>query len=291
MLDERALRTRAATAASSPSAPARCARRGWSAWLPAGPRRRSQVALVGKGITFDSGGLNIKTANMGWMKSDMGGARRGDRARCCAAAALQLPVEVTATVPMAENMPSGIGYRPSRRADDCAADAPSRSTDTDAEGRLVLADAIARALEDEPDYLIEAVHAHRCAARRARHCASSAPWASRTCATGSSRPPATRPARRCGRCRCPTSCARAWTRRVADLRNLTGDRWGGMLVGGAFLADFVPAGLPWVHLDIAGPAWNPARPARLHAQGRDRRRRAHDHRDADRLALGPRWRY
>jgi leucyl aminopeptidase len=43
---------------------------------------------------------------------------------------------------------------------------------------------------------------------------------------------------------------------VADLRNVTGDRWGGMLVGASFLADFVPDGLPWVHLDIAGPAFN-----------------------------------
>ena len=69
---------------------------------------------------------------------------------------------------------------------------------------------------------------------------------------------------------------------VADLRNITGDRWGGMLVAGAFLADFVPDGLPWVHLDIAGPAFNQGGAVRLHAQGRDGRRRAHRPRRARR---------
>ena len=109
--------------------------------------------MVGKGITFDSGGLNIKTVNMSWMKSDMGGAA-AVIASVIAAAQLRLPVEVIATVPMAENMPSGSSYRPS----DILTLRGGRTVevgDTDAEGRLILADAIVRACEDNPDYLIE----------------------------------------------------------------------------------------------------------------------------------------
>ncbi|MDT4919674.1 MAG: leucyl aminopeptidase, partial [Pseudonocardiales bacterium] len=74
--------------------------------------KQGHVALVGKGITFDSGGLNLKTANMSWMKSDMGGAA-AVIASILALAELKVPVAVTATVPMAENMPSGTSYRPS----------------------------------------------------------------------------------------------------------------------------------------------------------------------------------
>ncbi len=121
-------------------------------YRPARPRAR--IALVGKGITFDSGGLNIKTANMASMKGDMGGAA-AVIAAVVAVAALKLPVEVIATVPMAENMPSGSAYRPS----DVLRMRGGQTVEvgnTDAEGRLILADAISRAVEDEPDYLIEA---------------------------------------------------------------------------------------------------------------------------------------
>src|SRR5579875_567494 len=108
-------------------------------------RPKAHVALVGKGITFDSGGLNLKTANLTWMKSDMGGAA-AVIASTLALAALKVPVAVTATVPMAENMPSGSSYRPS----DVLTMHNGRTVevaDTDAEGRLVLADAITRASE------------------------------------------------------------------------------------------------------------------------------------------------
>ncbi|HZZ96407.1 MAG TPA: leucyl aminopeptidase [Jatrophihabitantaceae bacterium] len=212
----------------------------------------AKVALVGKGITFDSGGLNIKTANMGWMKSDMGGAAAVVGA-VLACAALRLPVEVTATVPMAENMPSGAAYRPS----DVITMRGGRTVevaDTDAEGRLVLADAIVRAAEDRPDYLIEAstlTGAQLIAlGTRVIGAMGDETWRDQVAAAGNSVGEAV------WAMPIPEELRPALDSPIADLTSLTGERWGGMLVGGAFLGDFVPDGLPWVHLDIAGPAFN-----------------------------------
>jgi leucyl aminopeptidase len=212
----------------------------------------AKLALVGKGITFDSGGLNIKTANMAGMKSDMGGAAAVVGATL-ACAALRLPVEVTATVPMAENMPSGAAYRPS----DVITVRGGRTvevSDTDAEGRLILADAIVRAGEDDPDYLIEAstLTGAQLVALGARVIGAMGDdaWRDQVAAAGNSVGEAVWPMP------IPDELRPALASPVADLRSLTGERWGGMLVGGAFLGDFVPDGLPWVHLDIAGPAFN-----------------------------------
>ena len=221
------------------------------------PRRaKTHVALVGKGITFDSGGLNLKTANMDWMKSDMGGAAAAITS-ICAIAALRLPVAVTATVPMAENMPGGAAYRPS----DVITMRNGRTVEvanTDAEGRLILADAIARAAEDEPDYLIEAstLTGGQLVALGGRVIGAMGEprWRDRVAAAGNAVGEAiwSMPL--------PDDLRRGLDSPVADLQNVTGDRWGSMLVAGHFLADFVPDGLPWVHLDIAGPAWNLGQP-------------------------------
>ncbi|MCW2497945.1 leucyl aminopeptidase [Jatrophihabitans sp.] len=219
-------------------------------YRPAKPQ--AKVALVGKGITFDSGGLNIKTANMHWMKSDMGGAA-AVIASVLAIAALKIPVEVTATVPMAENMPSGTAYRPS----DVLTMRNGRTVevaDTDAEGRLVLADAVIRAVEDEPDYLIEAstlTGAQLVALGTRVIGAMGEPvWRDQVTAAGNAAGEAV------WAMPIPAELRPALDSPIADLQSLTGDRWGGMLVGAAFIGDFVPEGIPWVHLDIAGPAWN-----------------------------------
>ncbi|MGH8959864.1 MAG: leucyl aminopeptidase [Jatrophihabitantaceae bacterium] len=215
-------------------------------------RPKARIALVGKGITFDSGGLNLKTAHMEWMKSDMGGAA-AVVASICAIAALKVPVEVVATVPMAENMPSGSAYRPS----DVITMRNGRTVevaDTDAEGRLVLADAIARAVEDEPDYLIEASTLTGAQlvslGGRVIGAMGEPRWRDRVAAAGNAVGESVWPMP------LPESLRHGLESTVADLQNLPGDRWAGMLVGGTFLADFMPDGLPWVHLDIAGPAWN-----------------------------------
>ena len=220
------------------------------AYRPA--RARAHVALVGKGITFDSGGLNLKTANMTWMKSDMGGGAAAIAATL-ALAALKVPVAVTATVPMAENMPSGSAYRPS----DVLTLRDGRTVevaDTDAEGRLILADGILRAVEDEPDRLIElsTLTGGQLVALGTRVIGvmGSDEWRDEVVAAARTAGEAAWPMP------LPDELRAGLDSPVADLVNVPGDRWASMLVGGRFLAEFVPEGLPWVHLDIAGPAFN-----------------------------------
>jgi leucyl aminopeptidase len=210
------------------------------------------VALVGKGITFDSGGLNLKTANLTWMKSDMGGAA-AVIASTLALATLKVPVAVTATVPMAENMPSGTSYRPSDILT-MRNGSTVEVADTDAEGRLVLADAISRAVEDAPDRLIEAstlTGAQLIAlGTRVIGVMGEDGWRDEVVAAAGAVGEAAWPMP------LPDELRAGLDSPVADLANVPPDRWGGMLVGGRFLAEFVPDGLPWVHLDIAGPAFN-----------------------------------
>ncbi len=222
-----------------------------------GPSPRAKVALVGKGITFDTGGISIKpAAGMDQMTSDMGGAA-AVIATTVLAATLELPVAVTATVPMAENMPSDTAYRPG----DVLRMYGGKTVEvlnTDAEGRLILADAIVRAAEDDPDYLIETstlTGAQLVAlGQRTMGVMGSEEFRDRIAAH----------ARACGE--------DGWAMplldhmrpeldsRVADLANVTGARFGGMLVAGVFLREFVPAGLAWAHLDIAGPSFHTGGP-------------------------------
>ncbi len=220
------------------------------AYRPAKPV--AHVALVGKGITFDSGGLNLKTMHMSWMKSDMGGAA-AVIAATVALARLEVPVSVTATVPMAENMPSGSSYRPSdilTLRDGSTVEV----ADTDAEGRLILADAITRAAEDEPDRLIELstlTGAQLVALGTRVIGAMGEPgWRDEVVAAGNAAGEAS------WAMPMPEELRRGLDSQVADIKNLPTERFGGMIVAGRFLGEFVPDGLPWVHLDIAGPAFN-----------------------------------
>ena len=121
-------------------------------WTP--PRATAHIALVGKGITFDSGGLSLKPSTaMETMKCDMSGAA-AVAAAVVAAASLKSPVAVTGWLCCAENMPSGTAIRPS---DVLTMYGGTRVEvlNTDAEGRLVLADGLARAAEDKPDAIID----------------------------------------------------------------------------------------------------------------------------------------
>ncbi len=121
-------------------------------WKPKKAKRH--VALVGKGITFDTGGISLKPGAKMWdMISDMGGSA-AMAAAIIAAAKLNLKVGITATLPLAENMPGSDATRPGDVITHYGG-ITSEVLNTDAEGRLVLADAIARASEDNPDYLIE----------------------------------------------------------------------------------------------------------------------------------------
>ncbi len=222
-----------------------------------GRKARTKVALVGKGITFDSGGLSLKPAtNMHHMTSDMAGAA-AVIATVCLVAELELPVEVTATVPMAENLPGGGAYRP---ADVITFRNGKKAeiTNTDAEGRVILADAIARAAEDKPDYLLE----------------TSTLTGAQTVALGGRtsgvmgedalRDTVVAAGKRCGEgmwpMPLPPELRKGIDSPIADFVNSNADRMGGMLVGGHFLAEFVPDGLPWAHIDVAGPAYNTGSP-------------------------------
>jgi leucyl aminopeptidase len=242
------------------SRPPRLVRLRWSG----GDAPRASVALVGKGITFDTGGISIKpAANMDHMTSDMSGAA-AVVATVALAAELELPVTVTATVPMAENMPSGTSYRPG----DVLTMYGGKTVEvlnTDAEGRLVLADAIVRAAEDSPDYLIETstltgAQLVALGTRTAGVMGSDefrdrvAGHAQATGEGGWAMP-------------LPEELRGDLDSRLADLANVTNHRWGGMLAAALFLREFVADGLPWAHIDIAGPSFNTGGPWGYTAKG------------------------
>ncbi len=220
-------------------------------------KKGKRVALVGKGITFDTGGISIKpAANMHHMTSDMGGAA-AVIATVVLAARQKLPIEVIATVPMAENMPSATAQRPGDVLTQYGG-ITVEVLNTDAEGRLILADAIVRACEDDPDYLIE----------------TSTLTGAQTVALGSRTPGVMGSEEFRDRVATLSQAVgeNAWAMplpeelrddlksSVADLANVSGSRFAGMLVAGTYLREFVADGVQWTHIDIAAPAYNTGSP-------------------------------
>ena len=216
----------------------------------------AHLAVVGKGITFDTGGISIKpSGGMHEMKGDMGGAATA-LSTIVAAARLGLPVNVTSYLCLAENMPSGGAQKPGDVFTSYSG-TTVEVLDTDAEGRLVLCDGLARAQEDKPDVLVdvatltgalgialgartvgimgndddlnEAVHD---AAERAGETMWPMPL--------------------------PEELRANLDSQVADIANiaLVGRRDGGMLSASVFLHEFVSDGQRWAHLDIASPSYN-----------------------------------
>ncbi len=236
------------------------------------PSASTTVALVGKGITFDSGGLSLKPpAAMEEMKMDMGGAA-AVLATCVAVAELGLDVNVEGWLPLAENMPSGTAIRPSDVLT-MHSGTTVEVNNTDAEGRLVLADAISRAAQDGPDLVLDVATLTG---------AALVALGSRTAGVMSNddelRAQVLRAAADAGEpswgMPLPADLRKGLDSEVADLVN-TGPREGGMLTAGLFLQEFVPDGLRWAHLDIAGPGLQLRRGLRLHPARRDGRRGAH----------------
>jgi leucyl aminopeptidase len=223
------------------------------AYEPAGATRR--VALVGKGITFDTGGVSIKPAQGMWeMKSDMSGAA-AVVSTMIAIAALKPKVAVVAYAPMAENMASGSAYRPG----DVVTMYNGHKVEvlnTDAEGRMILGDAIARACEDEPDYLFEV----------------STLTGGQVIALGKRISGVMGTPELCERVRdagertgepvwpmpLPEDVRKGMDSEVADISQVNAgmDRAGHMLQGGVFLSEFVVEGVQWAHIDIAGPSYH-----------------------------------
>ena len=220
-------------------------------------KQAKKVALVGKGVTFDTGGISIKPAvGMHHMTSDMGGAA-AVIATVALAAQRKLPIDVIATVPMAENMPSSTAQRPGDVLIQYGG-ITVEVQNTDAEGRLILADAIVRACEDDPDYLIE----------------TSTLTGAQTVALGARIPGVMGSDEFRDRVASisqqvgengwpmplPDELKEDLKSTVADLSNISGQRFAGMLVAGVFLREFVADGVSWAHIDVAGPAFNTGSP-------------------------------
>jgi leucyl aminopeptidase len=221
------------------------------------PKAKTSIALVGKGITFDSGGLSLKPADaMITMKCDMSGAA-AVVAAVCAIAKLKIPVNVTAWAPTAENMPSGTAQRPS----DVLKMYSGKTVEvlnTDAEGRLILADALARACEDSPDVVIDAATLTG-AAMVALGNRTSAVMGNDDALRTQIHEIGERTGERMWPMPMPEELRGSLKSAVADIANI-GERWGGALSAGIFLKEFVADGVKWAHLDIAGPAFNEGEP-------------------------------
>jgi leucyl aminopeptidase len=219
---------------------------------PGKGRSRPTICLVGKGVTFDSGGISIKPgAAMDEMKHDMSGAAAVVGA-LRAAGLLDLPLHVVGVIPAAENLPSATAYRPG----DVVRTAAGKTIEvlnTDAEGRVILADALHYArTEFDPDAMVDLATLTGAAV------IALGPWASGLLGNDEALVERVRAAGE-------TAGERAWPlplweehrehirSEIADIKNV-GGREGGTLTAGAFLS-FFAEGTPWTHLDIAATAW------------------------------------
>ncbi|MCT4353056.1 leucyl aminopeptidase [Streptomyces sp. Je 1-79] len=221
------------------------------------PKAEKTLALVGKGITYDSGGISLKPAGHNeTMKCDMSGAA-AVFAAVVAAARIGLAVNVTGWLALAENMPSGSATRPG----DVLRMYSGKTVEvlnTDAEGRLVLADALTRASEENPDAIVDVATLtgamvlalgnrtfgimandddYRTAIHEIAEEVGEQSWPMPL----------------------PADLRKGMDSPTADIANM-GERMGGGLVAGLFLQEFVGEGITWAHLDIAGPAFHEGAP-------------------------------
>jgi leucyl aminopeptidase len=210
------------------------------------------IALTGKGVSFDSGGLSLKDATiMEWMKDDMGGAA-SILAAMKAIARLKPKVNVIAAIPSAENLPSGSAIRPGDVLHHRGGKT-SEVLNTDAEGRLILADALAYLAEQGPRVILDtATLTGACMVALGEDIFG---------VMGNDRALIRDVIASSEAAGEPAWELPLWDdyRRhiesaVADVQNI-GKRWGGAITAALFLAEFV-GDTPWAHLDIAGPAFN-----------------------------------
>ncbi len=213
--------------------------------------KKKKIALVGKGVTFDSGGISIKPAqNMGYMKADMSGAAVV-AGTLLAAAKAKLPVDIIGIIPSAENMLSGKSMRPG----DIVKTSSGKTIEvdnTDAEGRMILSDALHYASQQKPDVIIDlATLTGACVVALGEFVAGLFTKDQKLSDT----------LFKLGQ----KTYDRLWPlpmwddyhlqnkSDVADVKNV-GGKWGGAITAAKFLENFVDSKIPWVHLDIAGPS-------------------------------------
>lgn len=211
---------------------------------------KKSLALVGKGIVFDSGGLSIKPASgMETMKTDMSGAAAVFGA-IKAIAGLSLPVNVTAVTPLTENMTGGAAQRPG----DVFTARNGKTVEvlnTDAEGRLVLADGLSLAVEEEPDLMVDvATLTGACMVALGNKVAGL--FGGDDDSAEQVEAAARRAGEKVWRLPLEKEYRSKLDSPIADIKNI-GDRHGGAITAALFLAEFTDE-RPWVHLDIAGPA-------------------------------------
>jgi leucyl aminopeptidase len=218
-------------------------------YRPADPA--GTIALVGKGVTFDSGGLSIKTAeSMESMKTDMSGAA-AVVAAMTALHAVDCPVRVIGYALFVENMPGGRAVKPG----DVLRFRNGKTgevVNTDAEGRLILADGLSLACEESPDVVIDlATLTGACQIALGGRIAGLFSTDDGLAADLLSA--AERAGERLWRLPLPSDYRELIDSPIADMKNSAG-RPAGAITGALFLKEFVSEGIPWAHLDIAGPA-------------------------------------
>lgn len=217
-------------------------------------KARKTVALVGKGVVFDSGGINLKpSASLDTMKTDMAGAA-AVAATLISAARLKPDVKVVGVMPIVENMPSGSALRPG----DIVTSFSGKTIEvgnTDAEGRLILADAMAYALKTfKPDILFDmATLTGACVMALGEKIAGvfsrDEELARAVIAAGD------KTFERCWPLPMPDDYKELMKSELADINNMSSTRYGGAITAALFLSEFV-GDVSWAHIDIAGPARN-----------------------------------
>lgn len=217
-----------------------------------GKGKRPPLALVGKGVTFDSGGLSIKPADaMMEMKCDMAGAA-AVVATMCAIAELDLPLDVVSFTPLTDNMINGEAQRPG----DIYTARNGKSVEvlnTDAEGRLILAEALTLASEEEPVAIIDlATLTGACMVALGAKIAGL--LSNDDDLVDQIQVAADRSGEKLWRLPLAEEYRSQLDSPIADLKNI-GSRFGGTITAGLFLAEFVGEDIPWAHFDIAGPAF------------------------------------
>lgn len=218
------------------------------------------LALVGKGIVFDAGGLSIKTGQgMMTMKCDMGGG-----AAVVGAMSVMSQIapscRVKAFVPMTDNMLGGDATRPG----DVLTIRNGKTIEvlnTDAEGRLILADALSLASEAKPDAIVDlATLTGACMVALGPKIAglmgNDDAWIEQIEAASATT------GERVWHLPLPEDYTKQFESPVADMKNI-GTPYGGALTAGLILKEFVADGIPWAHIDIAGPAWSDADEAEI----------------------------
>jgi leucyl aminopeptidase len=218
---------------------------------PKKPKR--SVVLVGKGVTFDSGGISLKPSKgMDWMKFDMCGAGTV-LAVMQAVAKLELPIKVVGLIPTSENLPSGEALKPG----DIITLANGKTVEvdnTDAEGRLLLADALSYSARFNPDVVIDfATLTAGCVVALGHEAAGI------MCNDDELTQTLVKLGEEVGERVWPLPLYPEYLEYIesewADLKN-SGSRWGGVVTAGKFLQQFVPAKVSWAHIDIAGVSYN-----------------------------------